>query len=494
MSVGGPHCGSCPMNEHGHRLIQTDGRGSSGILVVGDSPWKDEIRAGKPFAGAAGNFLDRIFARLGKSRNEFLITNSLWCQPPFLGYTDRIASGAPDVAIVMNHCRPYLDEVIDKFKPKVIVTLGNVAMYRVVGRSGIVNSHAYVQSSPYGIPVIATFHPSFVMQGKHKYAAAVYFAFRRAFEVAGGEFSRMPTHYILDDIDATRAYLAEWRTAQPSATERLGWRPVTDSLNGPGGRIPILSVDIETPKSGKLDEEELDEEDDSFTIVRAGCSHTPGTACSFPWMEPYITMLKEAIKRAGVVVFWNKNFDKRRLEKAGVTFRPKQVHDGMWAWHFLQSDLPKGLGFVAPFYIDGEPWKHLSEAQPAFYNAADNDYALRSYFGIYRDLTAQGRWDRWVRHCPKVADTLEEMGGKGVMLDRERQTQLGLKLKAAADELYREIQPLVPDSVKPIITYKTEPKEVRQGIPPERFKPRQVSCPKCQTGLERRIKDAIVQL
>ena len=48
------------------------------------------------------------------------------------------------------------------------------------------------------------------------------------------------------------------------------------------------------------------------------------------------------------------------------------IHDGMVMWHLLNSDLRKGLGFVATFYCKGLPrWKHLAATEPAQYNAVD---------------------------------------------------------------------------------------------------------------------------
>ncbi|KKK61051.1 hypothetical protein LCGC14_3018200, partial [marine sediment metagenome] len=48
-------------------------------------------------------------------------------------------------------------------------------------------------------------------------------------------------------------------------------------------------------------------------------------------------------------------------------------------WHWLQSDLPKALGFVAPFYYVGPAWKHMASAEPAEYNALDNAITMTLY-------------------------------------------------------------------------------------------------------------------
>jgi len=57
--VQGPYCPRCDNRQAGIRLIQPDGSGYSGVMLVGDSPWEWEIKEGRNFAGPSGQFLDR---------------------------------------------------------------------------------------------------------------------------------------------------------------------------------------------------------------------------------------------------------------------------------------------------------------------------------------------------------------------------------------------------------------------------------------------------
>jgi hypothetical protein len=58
----------------------------------------------------------------------------------------------------------------------------------------------------------------------------------------------------------------------------------------------------------------------------------------------------------------------------------------MWAWHWLQSDLRKGLGYVAPFFYDGPPWKFMAASDPGRYNALDVAIGRACYEGIRGSL------------------------------------------------------------------------------------------------------------
>jgi len=446
MPVEGKFCDGCVQQPFGEAFVGTDGLGTSGILLVGDSPWVDEIRAQLPFAGAAGAMLNRIIRRLGMERQDFLIENALHCKPRHLGWTDHPERFA-DAALALTHCRPYLDETIARFKPKVIVTLGTVALQRVCGVGGLRDRHAYVHDSSYGIPVVPTWHPSFLLKGNHNLTGAVLFAFRRALEVADRKLVR-PQHELVLDPSLADAE-AYFRRVNLSETE--------------------VVCDIETPESGALDEEEA--EGASFTIVRIGFSHTPLTAISMPWTEPYIGLSKRVLKQAQRTLFWNVAYDLPRLQAAGcVVSCPTEAWN---AWHYLQSDLPKALGFVAPFFSTDYPWKHLADADPARYNALDCLHALNCWRGASEALKRQGRWDVFVRHCLELEPLLAQMGT--IRVDKQQQQEFRAKLEAEAAEAYRKLQQVVPLAVKPRKVYRKLPK----GVGATELKAEEVECPRC---------------
>ncbi|KKK77820.1 hypothetical protein LCGC14_2849750, partial [marine sediment metagenome] len=94
------------------------------------------------------------------SANGYVVSN---CKPPTLNWTDQ--HWRPEVAKALAQCAPYLDDLVAQFKPRVVVPMGNVALRRSCGVSGIESRHSYVHESVWGIPAIPTFHPSYIMQG-----------------------------------------------------------------------------------------------------------------------------------------------------------------------------------------------------------------------------------------------------------------------------------------------------------------------------------------
>jgi uracil-DNA glycosylase family 4 len=438
MPPNGKFCDSCPHSAHGQRFIGPDGSGSSGVMLVGDSVWKDELAAGRVFAGAAGRLLDRILSLMpggGMQRNDLTVANSIFCAPKYLGWMDR---PHPEAVTAIEHCRPNLDELIEQRRPRVIVPMGNVALRRVCGVSGIEERAGYVLPTPYGIPAVPTFHPAYLLRGKQSLVPVVLWALQRAGQIADGTYHDTAYTLLVDVPPADlKAYVAS-----------------------AGPRIGSLFVDIETPESSSLDEEDLDEKGPSYTIVRAGFSVRQGTACSFPWEEPYISIMRDALSRAEEVVEWADNhYDTRRLAAAGLSI-PAKVVSGMWAWHWLQSDLRKGLGLVAPFFYAGPPWKHLNAAEPGRYNALDNAIGNDCYLGTRAALIAQGRWSSFERHCTDFDPVLQRMGKKGLRIDRAYQAEFMARLEAEWDIENAKVQALVPDAVRPVKMWKRPPKDM----------------------------------
>lgn len=399
-------------------------------MFVGDSGWQFEAntkrwqngqQVGTPVSGPTGWWMERNLKRIGSQLDDFIFANSTWCRAPHLGFFDN-PNKFPDAALATEHCRPYLDELIERFKPQAFIPMGNVALRRIAGISGIEKNHAYWVDTPYGIPAIPTFHPSFILKGNQKLSGAWCFAVERALKLASGKEKLREYELLLDPLlNEAKAYF-----------ER--------------GGLDTLICDIET-SDWEGDEDEAEAESKG-SIVRISFSNRQGTGISYPWQPPYISLCRDILSQAKKVVFWNQGFDLPRLQAVGMTFNG-QVIDAMFAWHWLQSDLPKALGFVAPLFALLKPWKHLNSAQPAYYNAMDSAVTMDCYLGIRQQLEADGRWADFERQCIRMFPILTQMSAAGVKLDFEHQQQFKTRLEGERDEKLAQIQLEVPEEIKP---------------------------------------------
>lgn len=106
----------CPdLAEQATQLVMGSGDLNTDIILIGEAPGKNEDKMGIPFVGAAGKFLDKMFAEAGMSRGEVYITNIVKYRPP--GNRDPSPTEKQEFW-------PYLVRQIEIIQPKVILTLG----------------------------------------------------------------------------------------------------------------------------------------------------------------------------------------------------------------------------------------------------------------------------------------------------------------------------------------------------------------------------------
>lgn len=168
---------------------QDEGSGTNGVLVVGEALGQNEDADGLPFRpqAQAGSLLERAFKRCGLSRGQFRISNTIRCRPPH-----DILAGASYEFEVIQHCRPYLMRTLEEMKPRAILALGGTAFRELTGfegkKQGISYTRGYVVPCVIKgwehVPVLGTFHPSFLRQGKPTYFGVLCADILRAVEIA----------------------------------------------------------------------------------------------------------------------------------------------------------------------------------------------------------------------------------------------------------------------------------------------------------------------
>ena len=150
-------CTDCRLSETRTTVVFGTGSPSSGLLVVGEGPGRDEDLQGEPFVGRSGKLLDKLVAEeLGLTRASFYIANVVKCRPP--GNRDP----APDEVAA---CAPYLDGQLQFLDPAVVVTLGNVATRVLLGTDEGISSLRGRTHPWRGRVLVPTFHPAYALRG-----------------------------------------------------------------------------------------------------------------------------------------------------------------------------------------------------------------------------------------------------------------------------------------------------------------------------------------
>jgi DNA polymerase len=87
-------------------------------MLVGQNPGTEEDKAGRPFIGRAGKFLNKTLAECDVDRKELFVTNIV------KHLTPKNRKPLPDE---IGACVPYLAAQIGMIKPRIVVLMGAVA-------------------------------------------------------------------------------------------------------------------------------------------------------------------------------------------------------------------------------------------------------------------------------------------------------------------------------------------------------------------------------
>lgn len=420
------------------------------MALLGEASGENEQRDELPFRpwAPAGALLERTLRRLGYSRDQFSIANSIFCKPP-----GNELLGASYELSAIEHCKPNVRAFLAKFKPRVVVALGAIAFRTLTGISGtqrgIGHSRGYVfpalpqfsiaaDHDPDTAPllVIPTYHPSFLRRGAIHLTGVFARDMQRAVNVAAGR----DQSYILEPLpdlssDSSPDTVAPWEPDYKEPDPEVVKQRVEDWLArhnfryllhptladldlfcrdvkarsdawlalSPAERdtsLIALSHDIETYESASLDEDESD----GFTDTQVRLSQfsiEPGQAIAMPWRGEFIQatrwLLKLPLPKVGQNYWY---FDQRVLRAVGrrdfgddAYFRAAgTIYDTLQQFHYFEPDLPAHLQYAASYVQFPLPWKHLSGENLELYGCFDTDAAIRIFYMTRRTMQDRGIW------------------------------------------------------------------------------------------------------
>lgn len=148
-------CSRCKLHSSRQNIVFGSGNPKAKLMFIGEGPGADEDAQGLPFVGAAGQLLNKMIVAMGLQREDVYIANVIKCRPPQNRNpeTDEIES-----------CSPFLKAQIASIKPQIIVALGKFAAQYVCDTQIPITKLRGQFRDYQGIPVMPTFHPSFLLR------------------------------------------------------------------------------------------------------------------------------------------------------------------------------------------------------------------------------------------------------------------------------------------------------------------------------------------
>ncbi len=156
-------CEGCPLYRNATQTVFGRGPVHAAIMFVGEQPGDQEDREGLPFVGLAGQLLDKVLQEVGIGRDDVYVTNAV-------KHFKWTAQGkrrlhAKPLARETAACRPWLEAELEALAPRIVVCLGATAAQSLIGASfRITRQRGQVLDSPWGVPLLATYHPSAILR------------------------------------------------------------------------------------------------------------------------------------------------------------------------------------------------------------------------------------------------------------------------------------------------------------------------------------------
>ena len=182
--------------------------GHTRILFIGEAPGELEDKTGYPFVGKSGSILEVLLSYV-PYQFEYIITNAVGCRPVDLMYLDgdddseseydphnepatqddlkRLKYGSDYTLLNYNRdptkseikaCSPHITELLDSFRPQVVVFLGKIAASLSDTVSSYRPSNSSVRlsiNSGHSVPApyippkqLTLYHPAFIARMEYK--------------------------------------------------------------------------------------------------------------------------------------------------------------------------------------------------------------------------------------------------------------------------------------------------------------------------------------
>jgi uracil-DNA glycosylase family 4 len=143
-------CKICELGRHRTKVVPGEGPENARLLFIGEAPGWNEDQSGRPFVGAAGQYLDQLIGMIGYKRNQVYICNVIKCRPP---------ENRDPMPGEIQACSRWLERQLDLIKPMVIVTLGRYSMAKYFPGESISKVHG--RSKRIGNTIyFAMYHPA----------------------------------------------------------------------------------------------------------------------------------------------------------------------------------------------------------------------------------------------------------------------------------------------------------------------------------------------
>jgi len=441
------------------------------IVIVGESPGRQEIDQGKPFVGDAGKLLREEMRKAGIDASRVMFANSARCR------IDKDALTGRQISEVLIRCRPNLETLLNHVKPKLIICLGAIALQQVMSMKAIKKVRGQVlRSVEFGCAVFATWHPAYILRNASEMSTFRLDLEKIAEFIEGGFKETFVDPFTWKEVDSIRPLLdggfireggGDFITALDTETQDTKWWS-SDSV--------LLSYQVAasfTEGWTVVLHEEVPPGMGDFNIMvrRGGTKKNPIKVQTgvkrVPDFDRKVAELKELCERQDIKKYlMNLKFEKHRLKSLGIELVNAPIDVGLAA-HCLDSEkfLQPSLRFllesftnIKTFYKDEisddekeDMIQVLSTDRKRFCKYASYDpvstllVALAVKKRLLNDQKSANYYIRFLH--PVETEFLFDIERRGVLIDREALPAARRGIELQQEEKVAAFRRLCPEPV-----------------------------------------------
>lgn len=323
------------------------------ICILGEAWGENEERERTPFVGPSGYELTRMLDEAGIARADCFLTNVFNLRPSgnrieaLCGPKTSAIKGYPALTagkFIQARYEAELTRLGDELcscNPNLVLTLGNIAAWALLGRAAISKIRGTTDLSTHtvaGFKVLPTYHPAAVLR-QWDLRPIVVVDFMKAAREQGYTEIRRPKRTIwieptLDDLLEFNVRHLEGASCLSVDIETAG-NQITCIGFAPDKSVALVIPFVDTRKSNRSYWKDDTAERQAWSFVR------------------------ETLQSTTPKLFQNGLYDLAFLWRSvGIAVR-NAIHDTMLLHHALQPESLKSLGFMGSIYCDEGAWKQM---------------------------------------------------------------------------------------------------------------------------------------
>ncbi len=154
-------CVDCTLCQSRKQVAFARGNPQAKLMIIGDSPGRNDDESGIPFDGRAGKLLDKILeAAHIDAQKDIYICNVVKCRPP---------NNRPPEKTERLACQKYLKSQLELIRPALILLAGATAVEAVLQvKDPISRIRGTWFDGEFGAKVMPVFHPSYLLRNDSK--------------------------------------------------------------------------------------------------------------------------------------------------------------------------------------------------------------------------------------------------------------------------------------------------------------------------------------